>query len=73
MADWISVEEAASISGYNTEHIRRLIRSGLIHAEKKGPMYWIDRKSLEVYVKEAKNSDDGRKGPRAGTHSPSSS
>lgn len=73
MAEWISVEEAASISGYNMEHIRRLIRNGLLSAQKKGPMYWIDRKSLEAYVKDAKNSEDRRKGPHTSNRSPSSS
>ncbi len=66
MADWISVEEAVEVSGYNAGHIRRLIREGQIQAEKKGLMWWIDQKSLMDYLKEAKKSEDQRRGPRSG-------
>ena len=40
MADWISVDEAAELSGYNVQHIRRLIRGKQIAATKKGLMWW---------------------------------
>jgi excisionase family DNA binding protein len=72
MADWISVEEAASISGYSSEQIRRLIRSGEIRAQKKGPMWWVDRRSFDSYVKEAQQSEDKRKGPKASSQLPES-
>lgn len=64
MADWISVEEAAALSGYNAEHIRRLVREGQISAEKKGWMWWIDRKSLTAYLQDSHKSDDQRRGPK---------
>jgi len=35
MTDWISVEEAAELSGYSEEQLRRLIREKQITAEKK--------------------------------------
>jgi len=65
MADWISVEEAAEMSGYNQEHIRRLIRWGLISAKKKGGQWWVDKGSLQVYVKESQKSEDSRRGPKS--------
>ncbi len=65
MADWISVEEAAELSGYNVQHIRRLIRTKQVTAEKKGLMWWVDRKSLLDYLKDAKKSDDQRRGPKS--------
>ncbi|HEY62934.1 MAG TPA: helix-turn-helix domain-containing protein [Caldilineae bacterium] len=52
MPEWISVQEAAEISGYHIEYVRRLIRRGKLQAERKGPMYWIDRASLEAYLEE---------------------
>jgi len=64
MADWISVDEAAGLSGYSAEYIRRLIRSARIRALKKGLMWWVDRQSLQVYLKEANTSDDQRRGPK---------
>lgn len=36
MADWISVREAANLSAYNLQHIRRLICGGQIRADRKG-------------------------------------
>ena len=64
MPDWMSIEEAANISGYNPEYIRRLIRSKQIKAEKKGRDWWVDRASLLAYRKEARNSGDKRRGPK---------
>lgn len=65
MADWMSVEEAAEWSGYNAEQIRRLIRGQAIKAQKKGPMYWVNKQSLAAYVRDAKRSTDRRKGPKS--------
>ena len=60
MPDWISVEEAAALSGYNAEYLRRLVRQGKIAADLKGPMYWIDRASLQAYVEEAERLGNQR-------------
>ena len=54
VTDWVSVHEAAEITGYSMEYIRRLVRQGKLAAERKGPMYWIDRKSLDEYIAEVK-------------------
>ncbi len=54
MTDWISVKEAAEISGYSIPYVQKLARQGKITAERKGPMYWIDRASLEAYLDEVK-------------------
>jgi hypothetical protein len=70
MADWISVEEAAQNTGYSIEQVRRLIRGGLVQAQKKGAMWWVDRQSLDIYVQEAKISEDKRKGPKTSDHLP---
>jgi len=40
-------------SGYDPEHIRRLIRDGEIKARKFSIVWMVDRKSLEGYVKKA--------------------
>lgn len=64
MTDWISVDEAADLSGYNSEYVRRLIRNEQIQAEKKGWQWWVDKKSLLEYLKTAKKSSDKRLGPK---------
>ncbi len=52
VTDWISVHEAAEITGYSISHVRWLVRRGKLSAERKGPMYWIDRDSLKAYMEE---------------------
>jgi excisionase family DNA binding protein len=65
VTDWISTEEAASISGYHVEHIRRLVRHSKIRAEKKGHDWWIDRADLAAFLERKKESGDSRWGPKA--------
>ena len=64
MPDWISVEEAAQVSEYHPNYIRRLIRQGHIQAIKKGPMWWIDKISLQSYVDEMNRLGTSRFGPK---------
>jgi len=62
--EWITVQEAAEISGYSEEYLRRLIRKGDIKARKFGTIWQVDRSSLGAYLKEAGKSEDRRYGPR---------
>lgn len=50
--EYVSVEEAAEVTGYSEQYIRRLLRQNRINAVKKGPMWWIDLESLKVYKRE---------------------
>jgi len=50
--EYVSIHEAAEITGYSEQYIRRLIRKGRVSATKKGPMYWIELKSLKTYKQE---------------------
>jgi excisionase family DNA binding protein len=45
LPDWITTTEAARLSGYDMQHVRRLARQGKIGAEKKGRDGWIDRET----------------------------
>jgi len=49
--EWITTTEAARISGYHIEHIRRLIRGGHINARKWGKEWMVDKLSLFDYLK----------------------
>jgi excisionase family DNA binding protein len=53
MADWITTDEAAEISGYSVAHLRDLLRQKKIKAEKRGGHYWIYRDSILEYIREA--------------------
>jgi hypothetical protein len=48
--EWITVNEAANISGYNEEHITRLIREEKITAQKFSIVWQVSRASLLAYI-----------------------
>lgn len=50
--EYVSVEEAAKITGYAATYIRQLLREEKIKAQKKGTMWWIDMESLKEYKRE---------------------
>lgn len=50
--EYVSVEEAAQITGYSEQYVRRLLRQKRVNAVKKGPMYWIELESLKEYKRE---------------------
>ncbi len=62
--DWISTSEAARISGYHPNHIRRLIRSGEIVARKWGSALMISRESVLAYVAKIETQGN-RRGPKS--------
>ncbi len=64
MADWITTDEAALISGYHVNYIRQIIRKNKIKAEKKGRDWWVDKTSLLEYVSQATSAKDKRHGPQ---------
>lgn len=66
MPDWPSytIKEASEKTGYNEEHLRRLIRQGKIQATKVGPTYLIHAESLDKYMADIQDTDDARVGPR---------
>jgi hypothetical protein len=66
--DWLTTKQAAELSGYNIETIRRLLRGGKVQAEKFSFVWMISRKSLLDYVVQVKASGDPRSGPRNSPH-----
>jgi excisionase family DNA binding protein len=51
--DWLTVNEAAKLSGYNPEHVTRLIRQGKITARKFSIVWQVNKESLLAYVAKA--------------------
>ncbi len=62
--EWITTEEAAEISGYHVNHIRRMIHTNHIKARKFGPVWQVHRPTLLRYIKSAEESGDKRRGPK---------
>lgn len=63
--EWLSVAEAAKLSGYHPEYVRRLIRDGEIEARKFSIVWQVKRKSLESYVENACSQEDKRYIPKS--------
>jgi len=63
MPEWISVTEAARLTGYTVYHLRELIKAGTLKAKKVVIVWQIDRASLESYAR--KQEKRGKKrGPK---------
>lgn len=57
---WLTVNEAASLSGYNPEHVTRLIREGKVSARKFSIVWMVDRESLFAYIEKVQALGDKR-------------
>ena len=68
--DWLTVQDAAKLSGYRADHLRELIRDGKLEAQKFGPIWAVNRQSLLTYMKNALQSDDRRQGPKSKRKTP---
>lgn len=66
MADeWLTVKQAAEISGYHPEYLRYLIKAGKIDAQKFATVWQVSRSSLKEFLKNAKKQGEKR-GPKTG-------
>ncbi len=61
---WMTTKEAAQLSGYDIQYVRRLARQGKIGAVKKGRDWWIDVEVFTAYLNTMLQSEDGRAGPK---------
>jgi excisionase family DNA binding protein len=70
MTDHITTDEAAKLTGYTRQHIRRLIRQGKIKAEKfgttgaRGGVLLVNRASVLAYFRELQKAGEKR-GPKS--------
>ncbi len=63
MTEWISVTEAASLSGYHPDHLRELIRAGKVKARKIVTVWQVDRASLQAYIRKVEKLG-AKRGPK---------
>lgn len=54
MPEWVSVREAAQISGYSLPYVQKLARTGRVKAKRVGPIFLIDQASLQAYLDEVR-------------------
>ena len=61
--EYVSVDEAADLTGYAPAYIRRLLRQRKIKAVKKGLMWWIELESIQAYKREMDSLGDSKFSP----------
>ncbi|MGI0493069.1 helix-turn-helix domain-containing protein [Alkalinema pantanalense CENA528] len=52
-SELITVSEASELSGYTPQHVRLLIRQGLIKARRAGGIWLVEASSLRNYLESA--------------------
>ncbi len=62
--EWLTTEEAAELSGYHVNYIRKLLQTGKLTGRKWGQAWQVSRKSLIDYLATAENQPDKRWGPK---------
>jgi len=62
--DWLTVAQAAELSGYHPIYLTELVRAGKIDGRKFGPVWQVSKSALLAYIREAKKSKDRRRGPK---------
>jgi excisionase family DNA binding protein len=66
MADkWLTTSEAAQLTGYHRDHVRRLILVGRVKARKWGIQWQVSRASILAYAKKVEELGQKR-GPKPG-------
>ena len=58
--EWLTVTQAAEISGYHPERIRELIRERKINAHKFGTVWAVHKTSLLEYMQKMQESGEKR-------------
>jgi excisionase family DNA binding protein len=61
---WLTTQEAATLSGYDIQHVRRLAREGKLGAVKRGRDWWIDYEMFMAYLESMEANEDKRSGPK---------
>ncbi len=60
----ISVQVAASYSGYSIQYLRCLLRIGKVEGVKIGQMWLVDKGALDIYIEKAIDATDQRFGSK---------
>jgi hypothetical protein len=64
---WITLRDAIELTGYNDDHLRELLRFGMIAGRKFANVWMVDKKSLLAYLRAHQKT--ARKDKRFGPHS----
>lgn len=57
--DWITTKQAADLSRFHPEHVRRLLRAGDLQGKRFGTVWMVSRKSLLAYLADEEKRKPG--------------
>jgi excisionase family DNA binding protein len=60
MEDWLTTYEAADLSGYELDYIRKLIRAQKVLGRKWGQSWQVSRQSLMEFIDEREKQGEKR-------------
>jgi len=60
----ISVQVAASYSGYSTQYLRRLLRNSKLEGAKISQLWLVENDAFDLYIEQAQDAIDQRFGPK---------
>jgi hypothetical protein len=58
--EWITIAEAAAISGFEPDYLRKLIRAGRVEGRKYVIVWQVSRPSLLAYLREQRSKGERR-------------
>ena len=63
MAEWITTNEAAELSAYHPDYIRKLLQQGKLEGRKFGTVWQVNKRDLLAYMERMQIQGD-RRGPK---------
>ncbi len=61
--EWMTTKEAAELSGYHPDYVRKLMESGKVKAQKFGQTWMVNRQSFTAYLKKIEEMG-AKRGPK---------
>lgn len=61
--EWITTQEAADLTGYSLQYIRRLVRQERVHARKWMRDWMVDKQALLIYQQQMQQLGEKRFDP----------
>ncbi|MCA9943734.1 MAG: helix-turn-helix domain-containing protein [Anaerolineales bacterium] len=61
--EWITTHEAAQISGYHPDYVRKLLQSKKVNGQKFGPTWQVDKQDFQAYLSQM-NEQGKKRGPK---------
>ncbi len=61
--EWLTVQQAAELSGYHPNYIRLIIRTGKVKARKFATVWQVNRTALLAYIRKTEKLG-AKRGPK---------